>query len=93
MHVAQSQIADFVHEALTGSCMGAPCRDTYNEVVVLKQAYESQLPHSIAAVFCVRDATCAEARGVHTRFLAAYGLTSEQVPLLQYRFGEGFVDV
>lgn len=58
-----------------------------------RPADEAQLPGSIAAVFCIQPGECTAARDVHTRFLAAYGLSATQVPLLRYAFAAGFVDI
>ena len=73
--------------------MATHCRDEYNEVVIKKRVYEAQLPHAIAAVFCVRSRECAQARERHNSFLQTYSLSGEQVPLLYYDYADGFVDI
>ena len=83
----QHQLGAFVTAHLTQTCSGGqPCRDIYNEVVVLKDAYEARLPHSIRAFFCVRTPECAEAFAVRDRFVAAYPLHLEvgRLPVLRY---------
>ena len=61
----------------------------------MKTDYEAALPHSIVAVFCVRDWECADARDVRDRFVAAYPdeRSAEDVPLLHYGYEAGFAEI
>ena len=83
-----NQVADFVRAHLSEVCGNDWCRDTYNEVVILKGDWEDVLPHSILAVACLRtdpddDDGCQAARDVHARFLDAYGRSAGNVPLVR----------
>lgn len=82
-----SQLREFVRDHMAGD------RTTYNEVVILKEAWEAALPGSIEAVFCVHSDGCHQAREVHRRFLEAYGLSASDVPLLRYLHERGFMDM
>jgi len=52
--------------------------------------WESALPDLIEAVMCINE--CEQARSIHWGYLAAYGRTAAQVPLLHYN-GHGFTDI
>ena len=54
----------------------------YNEYVVSKDIWESNLPGIIDAIVC-RD-ECSKAKGVHLAFLARFGLSAEEIPLVYY---------
>lgn len=64
--------------------------DGYNEFIVSAEYWEHALPEIIQAIVCIRE--CEEARGVHASFLAAYGQTASQTPLLLYG-DDGFTDI
>ena len=81
------QLFDFVRDTTEWNA------DDYNEVVIMKTDWEAALPHSIEAVFCIRTATCDQARDVHARFLSTYGLTAQEVPLVHYDRATGFTAV
>lgn len=97
----EHQLAAFVDAHLSETCKdGVPCRELYNEVVVLKEAYEASLPHSIRAFFCVHTPECTAARAVRERFVAAFVAaypsladTADSVPVLHYAGAKrGFVE-
>jgi hypothetical protein len=78
-----AQLADFVR-ASTAS-------NQYNEVVIPKDSWEELLPGAIRAVMCIRErASCAQARSVRERFLAAYQLDAASVPFVFYDQHDGF---
>ena len=78
-----AQLADFVR-ASTAS-------NQYNEVVIPKDSWEELLPGAIRAVICIRErASCAQARSVRERFLAAYQLDAASVPFVFYDQHDGF---
>lgn len=67
---------------------------TYNEVVVDFDAWAKWHPHSVDAVWYMKIWNCGDtgsammcehyARQVHGNFLRAFGLSSEQLPLLEF---------
>ena len=61
-----------------------------NEYVVSAQVWEQRLPDLIEAVVCRDD--CGRARSVHSAYLAAYGRTSRQTPLVTYSTS-GFTNI
>jgi hypothetical protein len=93
-----AQLEQFVRAHLDeGFCAtaGLPCRETYSEIVILKPEWERMLERGgIEAVACLSDDHehdgCHEARDVWRRYLAAYGLSADQVPLVRYRGEAGF---
>lgn len=65
---------------------------TYNEFVVSAQYWESALPGIVEAIMC--QTRCDRARVVHQSFLAVYGKTAADVPLLYYEpEAGGFTDI
>ena len=70
-----------LHDALTAQMYNTGPMD-HNEYIVPADFWDANLPHIIEAVICRTD--CDQARKVHRRFLAAYGLTAAQTPLLYY---------
>jgi len=59
----------------------------YNELVFNAEAIESRMPSSIEAFFFPSTASSADkklARKIHRDFLAAYGVTSDETPLLEF---------
>ena len=63
---------------------GAYRNNVYNEFIIDGQQWNSQLPHSIDAFIMgtVGSEGAKHAAEVHARFLAKYGLSAEEVPLL-----------
>ena len=61
----------------------------YNEVIIETATYVRQLPSSLEAIFMYgHDAEQASlARQTHQRFLAEYGLSARDVPLLRLNLG------
>ena len=58
----------------------------YNEIVVPAEIVRRRLPASVEAIFYLKQSKPGEmraARLVHEAFLAVYGLSSAQVPLLE----------
>ena len=55
----------------------------YNEFIVDGFYWNQNLPHSIEAIV-IGDGGKAKASALHQRFLEAYSLTAEQVPLVSY---------
>ena len=57
----------------------------YNEFIIDGVAWNSGLPHSIDAIIMgnVGSDGAKRAREVHTAFLTKYGITKEDVPLLE----------
>ena len=62
--------------------------NTYNEVIVDALYYVRHLPNSLEAMF-VKSAGDQTTRRAHANFLAAYGLTADDVPLLLYTGNRG----
>ena len=82
------QLAGFVRacEAKNAVTSTSP----FNEVIFPKRDWEGRLPQSIRAVMCTRERnSCAAARDVHARFLAAYSLDTKRVPLVFYDESSG----
>ena len=61
----------------------------YNEYIVSAQYWEGHMPGIIEAIMCVKR-DCGQAREVHEGYLAEYGRTSSQTPLV-YFDGDTFV--
>ena len=62
-----------------------PCGQcSYNEVMVDGFHHNDELPHSIEAWVVGADDDRSRAEEVHGLFLAEYGLTASDVPLLTY---------
>ena len=75
----------FVGTEMLGDMMRTQQRENsgkYNEVVVSSKFWDDHLPGIIEAVFFI--STEEKARAVHRNFLAAYGKTRHEVPLVQY---------
>lgn len=65
----------------------------HNEVSVLASFWNSHLPHIIEAIAWFGNGE-GTARDVHAKFIARFGLTSHQTPLLRFVSGdEGFVEM
>jgi hypothetical protein len=59
----------------------------YNELILDGVSWQDNLPHTIEAVFWphyANDGQRKHARDVHSKFLQRYGLTWQQVPLIEY---------
>lgn len=63
---------------------------SYNEYIVSAEYWEQSLPWLVEAIVCRDD--CDRARGVHDGFLAAYGLSASDAPLVYFDEG-GFADI
>lgn len=64
--------------------------DGYNEFIVSAEYWEAHLPSLIQAILCRED--CDRARQVHDGYLAEYGRTAAQTPLVFFD-GSAFVDI
>ena len=64
----------------------------YNEVVISSNAWEAALPGLIEAVVYVGRGGASRAREVHEKYLAHYGRTAAQTPLVHFT-GHTFEDV
>ena len=77
----QSRLRDAVDTQIRSNSRG------YNEYIVSAQHWENSLPGIIEAVMCGSD--CGKAEEVHRGYLAEYGRTSAQTPLVRFD-GERF---
>eukprot|EP00966_Prymnesium_polylepis_P102372 2371442-Prymnesium_polylepis.1 len=55
----------------------------YNEVILNAQEWEAHLPAMVDAIFFPTGGDQTRAQQLHQRFLAAFGLSSNDVPLLR----------
>ena len=55
--------------------------NSYNEMVVDGYYWNNHLPHSIEAILTIGEAST---KAMHDRFLSAYKVTAQQVPLVRY---------
>ena len=79
--------SDQLQQMLSQQQQREQSRGSYNEVVLDPSAWVANLPHTIVAGFYPSYASQehqAYARAVHRKFLRAYALTSEDVPMVEY---------
>ena len=70
------------------------CNTEYNELIFDALSWETNLPHTIMAVWMFADgprhSDLAKARGVHTAMLAEYHLSSDTLPLITFDRSDPF---